>query len=180
MKKKSSPNFFQGPFRPQKISGPLSLPWALWVNPIEKYLNSIISICGNFSKPNGVTGGGGGGAGGKSAPRDFWSGIFCLLIRKKEGSENWEEKKENCKREGGAEVEIGRIKNFKGPFLHQLPHKCLWAVPRLFYLVRPMCEQKFGVSKHFGFYLKGLGIGNRDRIYQIICLLLWKVYFQFG
>ena len=48
-----------------------------------------------------------GGAGGKVPPRDFWPGNFCWRIWKKEArkkwkrGENWEEKKENYKREGG-------------------------------------------------------------------------------
>ena len=75
----------------------------------------------NFSRPktwitdriisNGVTGGGGGA----KCPRDFWPGNFCWRIGKKEAKkkgkrgENWEEKKENCKREGGKlETEVGK------------------------------------------------------------------------
>ena len=61
------------------------------------------------------------GAGGQSAPRDFWSGNFCWRIGKKEArkkgkrGENWEEKKENCKREGGKlEMEVGKKR--WGPF----------------------------------------------------------------
>ena len=57
--------------------------------------------------PSGVTGGGGAGGRVPPPPRDFWPGNFCLRIGKKEArkkgkrGENWEEKKENCKREGG-------------------------------------------------------------------------------
>ena len=59
---------------------------------------------------------GGGVLGGRVPPRDFWPGNFCWRIRKKEArkngkrGENWEEKKENCKREGGKlEMEVGKV-----------------------------------------------------------------------
>ena len=55
-----------------------------------------------LSKSSGVTGEG--GSRGQSAPRDFWPGNVCWCMGKKEArkmGENWEEKKENCKREGG-------------------------------------------------------------------------------
>ena len=48
-----------------------------------------------------------GGQGGRVPPRDLWPGNFRWRFRKKEArknrkrGENWEEKKENCKREGG-------------------------------------------------------------------------------
>ena len=63
---------------------------------------------------SGVTGGGGGQ--GAEWPRDFWPGNFCWHIGKKETrkkrkrGENWEEKKENCKMEGGKfEMEVGKV-----------------------------------------------------------------------
>ena len=59
---------------------------------------------------------GGGGGRGQSAPRDFWPGNFCWRIGKNEArkkgkrGENWEEKKENCKREGvKLEMEVGKV-----------------------------------------------------------------------
>ena len=59
---------------------------------------------------------GGGGQGGRVPPRDFCPGKFCWRIGKKEAieegkrGENWEEKKENWKREGGKlEMEVGKV-----------------------------------------------------------------------
>ena len=56
------------------------------------------------------------GQGDRAPPRDFWSGNFSLPTRKKEarkkgkGGENWEEKKENCKKEGGKlKMEGGKV-----------------------------------------------------------------------
>ena len=57
-------------------------------------------------------------------PQDFWLGNFCWPIGKNEArkkgerGENWEEKKENCKMEGGKlEMEVGKvIKKRWGPF----------------------------------------------------------------
>ena len=42
-KKYLSQKFFGPPFRPQKTSGPPFSPWKLWVNPIEKHVNSIFN-----------------------------------------------------------------------------------------------------------------------------------------
>ena len=54
-----------------------------------------------------------GGRGAECPPRDFWPGNFCWPTGKKEArkkgkrGENWEEKKENCKREGGKVTKWG-------------------------------------------------------------------------
>ena len=63
---------------------------------------------------SGVTGGGGGGRGqGAECPQRFLTGKFLLTYREKEArekGENWDEKKENCKREGGKfEMEVGKV-----------------------------------------------------------------------
>ena len=51
------------------------------------------------------------GGRGQSAPRDFWPGNFCWRTQKKgKRGENWEEKKENCEREGEKlELEVGKV-----------------------------------------------------------------------
>ena len=64
------------------------------------------------------------GAGGRVTPRDFWSGNFCWPTRKKKERKKWkmrengEEKKENCKREGGKlKMEGGKSSKMRrGPF----------------------------------------------------------------
>ena len=70
---------------------------------------------------SGITGGG------RVPPWDFWPGNFCLRIGKKEArkkgkrGENWEEKKENCKREGWKlEMELGKVIKRGEDFLFRL------------------------------------------------------------
>ena len=85
-------------------------------------LSVFVLLCCLFSfswfvyKPQYIWNSGVTGRGAECPPRDFWPGNFYWCIGKKEErkkgkrGKNWEEKKENCKREGGKlEMEVGQV-----------------------------------------------------------------------
>ena len=122
------------------------------------------------------------GAGGRVPPRDFWPGNFCLRIGKKEvrkkrkRGENWEEKKENCKREAWKlEIKPGKaIKRGEDLFflfIYLIFFFFFFAFHfwkrRKFVLGLPNCEFSTG-KKHF---TPGEKNRKNDCLLRKICLL---------
>ena len=84
---------------------------------------------------------GGGGRVPPSPPR-LLTGKFLMTYREKRSkekkSENWEERKENCEREGG-KIQNGRWKSYK----------CCFFSPLLFFKTTKICFGSTKMEKHF-------------------------------
>ena len=108
--------------------------------------------------------------GGRVPPRDFWLGNFCWPTRKKKArkkgkrGKNWEEKKENCKREGEKlKVEGGKVRKWgEDPFFFCFSHfkttNLFWVYQNGNFLPgksisrRENRKNDFTPSKKFSFY----------------------------
>ena len=90
-------------------------------------------------------------AGGRVPPRDFWPGNFCWPTGKKEArkkgkrGENGEEKKENCKKEGGKLKEEGKLQNEERTFFFFFFFAFHFSKPLKFVLGLP--KWKFSTGK---------------------------------